>query len=78
MHAGSPLGVVELDPLTKQAVLNTVAKGGRVLRTPMPPAAAAAAGNTIATVIHKRAGGCSVSSACLLLMLALPVVGAPF
>ena len=66
MHAGSPLGMVEEDPHTKQAVLNTVAKGGRVLRTPMP--SAAAAGNTIATVINKKAGGCSILSACLLLV----------
>jgi hypothetical protein len=66
MHAGSPLGVVEEDPHTKQAVLNTAAKGGRALRTPMP--SAAAAGNTIATVINKKAGGCSSLSASLLLV----------
>ena len=56
MHAGSPLGMVEEDPQTKQAVLNTIAKGGRSLRTPMPSAAAAANTTTIATVLNKKAG----------------------
>lgn len=53
--AGSPLGVMEEDPDTKQAVLNTVAKGGRVLRTPMPTAAAAGT-TTIATVLNRKVG----------------------
>ena len=56
MHAGSPLGMVEEDPQTKQAVLNTIAKGGRSLRTPMPSAAAAANTTTIATVLNKKTG----------------------
>ena len=56
MYAGSPLGMVEEDPQTKQAVLNTIAKGGRSLRTPMPSAAAAANTTTIATVLNKKTG----------------------
>ena len=47
---------MEEDPQTKQAVLNTVAKGGRSLRTPMPAAGAAASTSTIATVLSKKAG----------------------
>ena len=62
MHAGSPLGVMEEDPQTKQAVLNTAVKGGRSLRTPMPTAASAAATTTIATVLSKKAGETPVHS----------------
>lgn len=47
---------MEEDPQTKQAVLNTVAKSGRGLSTPMPAAAAAASTTTIATVLSKKAG----------------------
>ena len=56
MYAGSPLGMVEEDPQTKQAVLNTIAKGGRSLRTPMPSAAAGGSTTTIATVLNKKTG----------------------
>ena len=57
MYAGSPLGLIEEDPQTKQAVLNTIANGGKSLRTPMPSAAAASASTTtIATVLNKKAG----------------------
>ena len=62
VHAGSPLGVMEEDPQTKQAVLNTAVKGGRSVRTPMPTAASAAATTTIATVLIKKAGETPVFS----------------
>lgn len=53
--AGSPLGVFEQDPLTKQTVLNTVAKGGTSLMTPMP-GALKNSNNMVATVLNRKKG----------------------
>ncbi|KAK9918326.1 hypothetical protein WJX75_003218 [Coccomyxa subellipsoidea] len=52
---GSPLGVFEQDPLTKQTVLNTVAKGGTSLMTPMP-GALKNSNNMVATVLNRKKG----------------------
>jgi hypothetical protein len=54
--AGSPLGVFEQDPQTRQAILNTVAKGGTSLTTPMPAALANPNNNMVATVINRKKG----------------------
>ncbi|CAL8471501.1 g11043 [Coccomyxa elongata] len=52
---GSPLGVFEQDPLTKQTVLNTVAKGGTSLMTPMPGALQNTK-NMVATILNRKKG----------------------
>ncbi len=59
--AGSPLGIFEQDPLTKQTVLNTVAKGGRSLMTPMPGSLQ----NTksmVATILNRKKGELSLTT----------------
>jgi hypothetical protein len=60
--AGSPLGVFEQDPRTKQSVLATALKGGLPLATPLPGAAAAA--GAVATVFNRNKKGASQSAFC--------------
>lgn len=52
--------MVEEDPLTKQTVLNTVAKGGRNMMTPMPGGLAKQS-NMVATVLNRKKGEPGVS-----------------
>jgi hypothetical protein len=54
--AGSPLGKFEHNPGTKQAVLNTVMRGGGSMRTPMP-GAFGGVGGAVATVIRRDKPG---------------------
>ncbi len=60
--AGSPLGKFEHNPSTKQAVLNTVLRGGTSLRTPMPGAFGGVSG-AVATVIRRDKPGATATLA---------------